>query len=298
MHSLQQLAAFTETAKHGSFAAAARESGSAPSTLAKAVGRLEQSLGVKLFHRTTRQVALTPDGDRLFARCQRLLAEVEELHAEASGVREAPSGTLRIDLPIVIGRRLVLPLLARLAQRHPQLALDVRLQDGDTDLVKEGIDVALRVGPLKDSGLVARRFGTQSMVLVASPGYLAARGTPTRLDHLAAHDAVLFRMPSTGRDRPWQFRQRGQPVELHPVSRVRVNDGEGIVEAVRLGLGLGQVPDYFVREELARGELVEVLRPARPAPLPISLVYPGARLVPQRVRALLEAMEEVRQQGA
>ena len=298
MHSLQQLAAFTETAKHGSFAAAARESGSAPSTLAKAVGRLEQSLGVKLFHRTTRQVALTPDGDRLFARCQRLLAEVEELHAEASGVREAPSGTLRIDLPIVIGRRLVLPLLARLAQRHPQLALDVRLQDGYTDLVKEGIDVALRVGTLKDSSLVARRFGTQAMVLVASADYLAARGTPTRLDHLAGHDAVLFRMPSTGRDRPWPFRQRGQPVELHPVSRVRVNDGEGIVEAVRLGLGLGQLPDYFVREELARGELVEVLRPARPAPLPISLVYPGARLVPQRVRALLEAMEEVRQQGA
>ncbi len=294
MHSLQQLAAFAATARHGNFAAAAREAGSAPSTLAKSVARLEQSLGVKLFHRTTRQVSLTPDGERLFRRCQRLLAEVEELHTEASGVREAPTGTLRIDLPIVLGRRLVLPLLARMAQRHPELALDVRLQDGYTDLVKEGIDVALRVGALKDSSLVARPFGTQAMVLVASPAYLAEHGTPKRLDQLASHHAVLFRMPSSGRDRPWQFRQRGKPVEVQPPSRVRVNDGEGVLAAARLGLGLAQLPEYFVREELAAGELVEALPGARPAALPLSVVYPSARLVPQRVKVLLEEMQALR----
>lgn len=294
MNSLQQVAAFAETAKHGSFAAAAREIGSAPSTLAKSVARLEASLGVKLFHRTTRQVSLTPDGERLFRRCQRLLAEVEELHAEASGVRAGASGTLRIDLPIVLGRRLVLPVLAEMTRSHPGLSVDVRLQDGYTDLVKEGIDVALRVGELKDSSLVSRRFGAQNMVLVASAAYLERRGTPRRLDQLAGHDAILFRMPSSGRDRPWQFRQRGQPVELHPVSRVRVNDGEGVVEAARLGLGIGQVPEYFVREWLAAGELVELLPSARPAPMPLSIVYPGARLVPQRVRAFIEAMERVR----
>ncbi|RYF16187.1 MAG: LysR family transcriptional regulator [Comamonadaceae bacterium] len=294
MQSLQQLAAFAETAKHGSFAAAARETGSAPSTLAKAVARLEQALGVKLFHRTTRQVSLTPDGERLFGRCQRLLAEVEDLHADASGVREAPSGTLRIDMPIVLGRRLMLPLLARMSQRHPALSLDVRLHDSYVDLVKEGIDVAVRVGSLKDSGLVARRFGTQAMVLVASPAYLEQHGTPKRIDQLSAHGALLFRMPSTGKDRPWQFRQRGQPVELHPASRVRINDGEGLVEAARLGLGLAQLPDYFVREALARGELVEVLPSSRPAPMPISIVYPGARLVPQRVRALMAELETLR----
>ncbi|MCC2676635.1 MAG: LysR family transcriptional regulator [Ramlibacter sp.] len=296
MQSLQQLAAFAETAKHGSFAAAARESGSAPSTLAKAVARLELSLGVKLFHRTTRQVTLTPDGERLYHRCQRLLAEVDELQADASGVREAPSGTLRIDMPIVMGRRLLLPVLARMSERHPGLLLDVRLQDGYVDLVKEGIDVAVRVGTLKDSSLVARRFTTQAMVLVASPAYLAARGTPRRLDQLAAHSALLFRMPSTGKDRPWQFRQRGNPVELHPQSRVRINDGEGLVEATRLGLGLAQLPEHFVRDELARGDLVEVLPAARPAPLPVSIVYPGARLLPLRVRLLLEEQDTLRGQ--
>jgi DNA-binding transcriptional LysR family regulator len=294
IHTLQQLAAFAETAKHGSFAAAARESGHAPSTLAKAVARLEQGLGVRLFHRTTRQVSMTPDGEQLFRRCQRLLAEVEELQAEASGVRESPSGTLRIDMPIVMGRKLILPVLARMVQRYPGLTLDVRLQDGYVDLVKEGVDAAVRVGELKDSTLVSRRFGTQGMVLVASPAYVRKRGAPQRLDQLAAHQALLFRMPTTGRDRPWQFRQRGNPVELLPASRVRVNDGEGLVEAARLGLGVAQVPDYFVQEELASGALVELLPRHRPAPIPVSIVYPGARLVPQRVRVLIDELMQLR----
>jgi LysR family transcriptional regulator, regulator for bpeEF and oprC len=201
-HSLQQMAAFAETARHGSFAAAARELGSAPSTLAKAVARLEASLQVKLFHRTTRQVSLTPDGERLYIRCERLLAELEDLQAEASGTRDDPTGLLRVDLPIVLGREWVLPVLARLAQRHPGLQLDVRLQDGYADIVKEGIDVAVRIGPLKDSTLVAQRIASQGMVLVASRAYLEARGTPRRLEDLEAHDAVLFRLPSSGRDRP------------------------------------------------------------------------------------------------
>jgi len=290
MNSLQQIAAFAETAKHGSFAAAAREGGSAPSTLAKAVARLEERLGVKLFHRTTRQVSLTADGERLFQRCQRLLMDVDELQAEASGVRASPTGTLRIDMPIVLGRRRVMPLLARLAREHPELSLDIRLEDGYVDLVKEGMDLAIRVGELTDSTLVSRRLGSHVLVLVASPAYLAERGTPRRLEQLEAHDALVFRMPSTGKDRPWRFRRKGAEVELRPASRVRVNDGEGLVQAALLGQGLAQLPDYFVSEELARGDLVEVLPGLRPAPVPIHVVYPGARLVPQRVRVVLEAL--------
>src|SRR5512146_1568145 len=129
MQGLQQFVAFAETAKHGSFAAAARELGSAPSTLAKAVSRLEAALGVKLFHRTTRQVTLTPDGERLFGRCQRVLAEVEDLQAEASGTRAEPTGVLRIDVPVFYGKKFVMPLLAELARRHSGLHLDMRLTD-------------------------------------------------------------------------------------------------------------------------------------------------------------------------
>ena len=285
------MAAFAETARHGSFAAASRELGSAPSTLAKAVARLEASLQVKLFHRTTRQVSLTPDGERLYARCERLLAEFEALQAEASGTRDEPAGLLRVDLPIVLGREFILPVLARMSQRFPRLQLDVRLQDAYADLVKEGIDVAVRLGPLKDSSLVAQRVGSQSMVLVASRSYLDSHGVPRRLEDLAQHEALVFRLPSSGRDRPWQFRQGGKALELQPQARIRIGDGEGLVAAVRLGLGIAQLPEYFVRRELAGGELVEVLRTLRPATLPVLAVYPGARLVPARVRAFLQELK-------
>jgi LysR family transcriptional regulator, regulator for bpeEF and oprC len=292
-HSLQQMAAFAETARHGSFAAAARELGSAPSTLAKAVARLEASLQVKLFHRTTRQVSLTPDGERLYGRCERLLADLEALQSDAAGTREEPAGLLRVDLPIVLGREFVLPVLARMAQRFPRLELDVRLQDGYADLVKEGIDLALRLGPLKDSNLVAQRVASQSMVLVASRAYLERNGTPRRLEDLAAHEALVFRMPTSGRDRPWHFRQAGKDVELHPPTRIRINDGEGLVAAVGLGLGLAQLPEYFLRRQLASGEMVEVLKSLRPAVLPVLAVYPGARLVPARVRAFLQELKGI-----
>jgi DNA-binding transcriptional LysR family regulator len=292
---LQQFLAFAQTARCGSFAAAARDLGQAPSTLAKSVARLEAQLGVKLFHRTTRQVSLTPDGERLFRRCERVLAEVEDLQAEAAGTRAAPSGTIRIDAPIAYGRRILMPLLAQLLHRHPQLALDVRLQDAYADLVRDGLDLAIRVGALQDSRLVARRIDRQQLVLVASPSYLQLRGTPQGIEDLAAHAAVVFRMPSSGRLRPWQLREARRVVELHPAQRVQVNDGDGMVAAARQGLGLMQIPDYMVDDELADGSLVEVLAARRPPPMPISAVLPSARLVPPRVRLLLDALQGLRE---
>jgi LysR family transcriptional regulator, regulator for bpeEF and oprC len=294
MAGLQQYVAFAETARRGSFAAAARETGGTASALAKAVGRLEAALGVKLFHRTTREVSLTPDGERLFERCQRVLAEIEDLHAEAAGTRAAPSGTLRIDLPIVYGRDVVLPLLAALVRRHPALTLDVRLQDAYADLVRDGIDLAVRVGRLQDSSLVARRIDRQNLVLCASPAYLRAHGTPRRIEELAGHAAIVFRQPTSGRDRQRRLRQRGAATEVPPSARVRVNDGEGVVAAAKLGLGLCQVPDLMVRGELAAGELVEVLSSCRPESDPISVVYPSGRLLPARVKAAIEVLESLR----
>lgn len=294
MAGLQQFIAFAETAKHCSFAAAARELGCASSTLAKAVSRLEASLGVKLFHRTTRQVALTSDGERLFYRCRRILAEVEDLQDEAAGSRATASGTLRVDMPITYGRRVLLPLLADLVRQHSQLALDIRLHDAHVDLVKEGVDVAIRIGALQDSTLVARPFAHQTLLLCASPEYLAERGCPNGLDQLQGHAAIIFRMPSTGRDRPWQFRQRGRPVEQHPESRLRISEGETMVALACLGQGLVQVPDYMVSDSLRDGRLVEVLPQCRPKEMPISAVYPGARLLPQRLRVFLDILTQLR----
>lgn len=291
MKGLQQFVAFAETAKLGNFAAASRELGVAPSTLAKAVARLEDGLGVKLFHRTTRQVRLTPDGERLYQRCQRVLSEVEELQAEAAGTRAIASGLLKIDAPIVWGMRKLVPMLGRLVREHPGLQLDLRLNDGYVDLVRDGIDLAVRVGRLQDSSLVGRRIDSQHMLLCASPRYVAEHGAPRRLEDLQRHVAVVFRLPTSGRNRPWQFRRRdGETVELNPASRVRINDGQGIVVALCEGMGLCQLPEYMVADELASGRLVELLPGLRPPPLPISLVYPSGRLVPARVRVAIDAL--------
>lgn len=297
MQGLQQLSAFAATARHGGFAIAARELGVAPSTLAKAVGRLERTLGVRLFHRTTRQVRLTADGSRLFERCQRVLAELGEMQAEASGARATVSGELRLSAPVCYGKRFVLPRLAWLREQHPQLRFDVRLSDSFVDLLQQGIDLAVRIGTLQDSALVARRIDSQQLLLVASPAYLARRGEPRRIDDLARHDAIVFRMPSTGRDRPWQFRQRGETLELRPERALLVSETEGLADAARLGAGICQLPDNVVDRALHAGELVELLPASRPAPMPIHLVHASARLVPARLRVALDALRDPRGRG-
>lgn len=290
MQSLQQLLAFAETAKHQSFAQAARGLGCAPSTLAKSVLRLEASLGVKLFHRTTRQVSLTADGQRLYERCQRVLAELEELQATAASTHSPVSGPLRIDMPLAFGRRSVLPVLAQLAQRHPALEFDLRFSDAQIDLVREGVDLAIRIGELQDSSLVARRFASQTLRLCASPAHLERHGRPRGIADLESHRALLFRMPGSGRDRPWQFSVRGEVVSLQMKGHMRLSDGDAMVQAAISGLGLVQVPDYYVEDALAAGELVELLPRLRPPAMPISAVYPSQRLLPPRVRVVIEAL--------
>lgn len=293
MQGLQPLIAFAATARHGSFAAAAREQGQAPSTLAKAVARLEASLGLQLFQRTTRQVRLTADGERLYQRCQRVLAELEDLQTIASGSRAVPTGVLRVAMPVFYGKRFVLPRLAALLHAHAGLQLDARLSDLYVDIVREGIDLAVRIGELDDSSLVAKRVDWQSLCLCASPAYLARAGTPRRVEELAAHAAVLFRLPTSGRDRPWQLRQRGQPVTLQPQPAARLNETEGVLEALRLGLGIAQLPDNVAADDLAAGRLVELLPGCAPPRMPVHLVMPSGRLVPPRVRAAIAALEDL-----
>jgi LysR family transcriptional regulator for bpeEF and oprC len=287
-----QVVVFATAARHASFAQAARELAQTPSTVAKSISRLEAELGVKLFHRTTRQVSLTPDGQRLFEQCQRILDEVELLKTVAAGVRGEPTGTLRIDTPLTYGKRVIVPVLAKLLERHPRLKIDARLSDRYADLVREGLDAVVRIGPLADSGLVARTVGQQYLVVAASPGYLDRQGTPGSPYDLEQHHCVIFRQPSSGRDRPWQFAVDGVAMELQPPSRLRLGDGEALIEAAAAGMGLVQVPDYMATDAIKDARLVEVLREYRAPPLPINVVYPGNRMVPPRVRAFIDALSE------
>jgi DNA-binding transcriptional LysR family regulator len=222
-----------------------------------------------------------------------VLAEVEDLQAAAAGTRSQVSGQLRIDMPVTYGRRVVLPVLARLSRLHPGLEFDLRLSDGQTDIIKEGIDLAIRIGELQDSTLVARRFATQTLKLCAGTSYVEEHGRPKSIAALRGHPVVSFRMPGTGRDRPWQFSARGKLVTIPVVSRVRIGDGEAMVQAAINGMGLIQVPHYIAEDALARGELVELLPSMRPPAMPISAVYASQRLLPPRVRVVLDALSEL-----
>lgn len=292
MNNIQQMLAFATAARNGSFAKAARELSQTPSTVAKSIGRLETQLGVKLFHRTTRQVSLTTDGQQLFAQCQRILDEVELLRSFAAGARGELSGLLRIEAPLTYGKRVVMPVIAKLLERHPKLRIDLRLTDDLSDLVRDGLDAVVRTGALQDSRLVARPIGRQQLVVVASPAYLAQAGRPRSPADLERHRCLVFRMPSSGRDRPWQFRIDGGATEIQPEARLRLGDGEALVDAASAGLGLVQVPDYMAADAHGAGRVVEVLRDFRPAPIPINVLYPSARMLPPRVRAFIDAMSE------
>ncbi len=291
MPSLDLLVSFVSAARHAGFAGAARDLGHSPSAVAKNVARLEAELGVRLFHRTTRQVSLTPDGKELLERCARIVDEVDALEAAAAGAKSEVRGTLRIDMPVAYGHSVVLPVLAALLARFPQLELDARFSDHVVDITREGLDAAIRIGPLADSRLVGRRLDEQILLTCASPGYLARHGTPDKPEDLARHRCLLFRLPSTGRDRPWQYRRGKRSVQWMPDGGMRLGDGESLRQLAAADLGVIQVPHYIAESALRTGELVEVLREYRPAPTPISLVYPSHRQIPPRVRALAEALQ-------
>lgn len=291
MTHLPALVAFAETARRSSFAEAARELGLTPSAVAKSVARLEADLGLRLFHRTTRKVALTGEGRSLFHRCERIVEEVEALRDEAAGARAEPSGTLRLSVPITLGKRLIVPALAALAAGYPRIAVEVSFTDRFTDLVGEGLDAAVRIGPLADSRLVAKPLCDQQLIVVAAPRYLAARGTPRRPRDLETHTCIAFRMPTSGRLWIWRLRDRGRAFEWEPPRVVVLDDGEAIVAAATAGMGLAQVPDYMAADALASRRVVEVLEAYRRPAMPVSVVYPSARRVTPRLRAFIEVLE-------
>jgi DNA-binding transcriptional LysR family regulator len=287
---IQGVLAFSMTARHSSFARAARELGLTPSTLAKSVARLERQLGLRLFHRTTRKVSLTPDGQVLFERCSRIVEDIGALQAVADDASKTVRGTLRISVPITFGRRAVLPILIDMQRQHPELSLDVRFSDQRVDLVDAGLDAAIRIGALDDSRLVARRIGMQELLTCASPQYLRDHGALRTPDHLSRHRCVRYRVPTSGRERAWHFAVDGAPTELNPTPAVLVDEGEALAAAAVAGAGVIQAPDYFVGDALASGALVEVLRGYRAPPMPVSIVYPTTRHVPARVRELADRL--------
>lgn len=290
MSGFSQFIAFASAARHRSFARAARELGVTASTIAKRILKLEEQLGVKVFHRTTRQVTLTSDGEALFARCEKILADINELELLAAGASGEPRGELRLSVPITYGKRVAIPVVTQLLLQHPHLRADVRLSDQVCDVVREGMDAAIRIMPLDDSRLASRQIGWQQMVTCASPDYLARKGKPKHPSQLKGHAFVAHRIPTSGRPRPIRFAVNGDIIEMEPECHMLADDGEAMVQAACLGAGIVQVPDYMAADELAQGRLIEVLARFRQAPMPINIVWPGNRLMPPRLRAFIDLL--------
>lgn len=290
MKNLTQFINFSAVAKHGSFANAARDLGLAPSSMAKSVARLEEELGAQLFHRTTRSVTLTEEGHRLFAKCSRLLDEIDALDLHSIRESDEPAGMLRIGAPVGYGTRVLLPKLAKLQKRFPALEIDLRLSDERVSLHDEGLDAAIRFGELEDSALVARKIDEQNLILCASPSYLE-RHLPVRtIEDLAGHHTIAFRLPTNGRDRVLQFVEQAEPVSINTDVRFHISHGEALAHAALLGIGVAQIPEFFAQPFLESGALIELLSSFRPKPLSVSLILPGSRNRPPRVKALVDVL--------
>ncbi|SDZ33342.1 transcriptional regulator, LysR family [Variovorax sp. YR266] len=291
MDRIDLLQVFVRVAEAGSFTRAADRLGLPRATISTAVQQLETRLGSRLLHRTTRRVGLTPDGEVMLERARALVADMEDMEQQFLPAHGQVSGRLKVDVPSRIARRLIAPALPGFFERHPAIELELGSSDRAVDLVLEGVDCALRVGPLASSSLVARPLGHFTLINCASPAYLTRHGTPRTPADLPQHMAVNYASPTSGRAAPWEWQRDGETASLRMRSQVAANNAETYIACALAGLGLIQIPAYDVREHLVAGELIEVLTDARAEPLPVQLVYPHRRNLSRRVQAFAGWLE-------
>ncbi|WP_164270937.1 LysR family transcriptional regulator [Stenotrophomonas sp. B1-1] len=279
-----------QVAEARSFTVAAGQLGLSQSGLSRAIGRLEAALGVKLLQRNTRNVALTPDGRQFVDQVTPLLCGLEDAERQLADRPCMPSGVLKISAPSMFGRKVLVPMLGPLLERHPQLQVEAVLSDRLVDLVEEGFDAALRTGPIADQRMVARALRPLHWVTVASPAYLARCGTPLQVADLQAHACLAVRNLRSGRVVDWQFMQNGQLCEMAPATRMVFDSGDPLVEAAIAGIGIVQVMDFAVADALADGRLQRVLQPFEGRSRALSLIYPPSRQHSPKLQVLAEAL--------
>ena len=285
MDRLATLGLFVRIVDRGSFSAAAADLGLSRPVATAAIQALERRLGTRLLQRSTRNVKPTVEGEAYHRRCVAILADLEDADR---GARGAVAGLLRVDVMGHLARTMLLPALPAFLALHPALTLHLGEGERFVDLVREGVDCVVRAGALVDGDMVVRRLGELEEITVASPGYLAARGTPTSPDDLAGHTMVGFVSSRNGQTLPLEFTRGGEVMEVVLPARVLVGSAETSVVAARLGLGLIQAPRYRFVEDLATGALVQVLAQCPPTPTPLSMLFPSNRQLSPRVRVFID----------
>lgn len=288
MDRLQAMKVFTRVAETGSFSRAADSLALPRASATIIIQQLEAHLKVRLLHRTTRRLSLTPDGAAYYERCARILADIDEAENAFIVGSQGPRGRLRVDMPASLGRHVVMPSLYEFHTRYPDIDLMVGFNDKPIDLIQESVDCVIRIGELQDSTLVARRLGDYRMVTVASPDYLERYGTPQTLEDLDQHAAVHYFWGRNGRLMDSTFVVDGRTIAVKMRGKIAVNDTEAYVASCVKGFGIVQAPFHLACAHLRAGELVEVLAQWKPAPMPISAVYPHNRHLSPAVRAFVD----------
>jgi DNA-binding transcriptional LysR family regulator len=286
LKSLGRFMLFVQVAETRSFVGAGRLLGISASAVGKSVSRLEDKLGVRLFHRSTRSVTLTAEGVMFLERCKRILAEIEAAEQELVSVAEAPRGKLRVSLPLVSA--LVLPVLADFMRAHPHVELDLDFTDRQVDVIEEGFDAVVRVGEPKDSRLSARKLGEFRRLLVGSPAYFASRGVPRRPEELSSHACLHYRYPSSGKIERWALGRAPDAPEIALPTAMICNNIETRLCFALQGLGIAYLPDFAVREALAEGRLVSVLDDYVEAAGTFRVLWPASRHPSPKLRAFID----------
>lgn len=282
---------FARVVEEGSFTAAAERLGESKSAVSKQIGRLEDSLGTRLLNRTTRRMSLTEAGAIFYDRVRRVVEEVEEARVAVSQLQAAPRGTLRVSAPVSFGMSHLAPILPDFMSRYPDLHVDIALTDHQVDLVDEGIDVAVRIGALTDTSLIARRIRDYRRLILASPEYWRKHGMPEHPSELANHNCLTYAYFSGGRT--WRMKDpAGHEMTVRVGGRMNANNGEILMRAAEAGLGVIQSPIFICEEALAEGRLVPALEAYEFEPVGLHAVFPNARNLSTKVRVFVDYLVE------
>ena len=286
MDKLNAISVFCKVIETQSFTQAANQQNISVAMASKLVSQLEEHLKTRLLQRTTRKIVPTEAGMLYYQRCQAILLDLSEADSSISNMATSLQGNLLISVPRDFGLLYISPNLPKFIELHPNLHIEIEFEDKRVDLVAEGYDLALRIGYMQDSSLVARKISSSPMHFVASPSYLESRGTPLTPDDLEYHQGLLYK--SSLNQVHWQSTKANQIQRYKIQSKVVSNNGMALLEMTKAGLGISNSPSFFVKEALASGELVEILSEYKQKPLDIYVVYPNRRHLPAKVRAFIE----------
>jgi DNA-binding transcriptional LysR family regulator len=291
MDRIDAMQALVAVADLRGFAPAARKLGLSPSAVTRLIAALEDRVGARLLQRTTRSVTLTDAGARYLERIRRVLADVEEAEGAVEGERTSPSGRLAVSAPVGFGRLHVSPVMSAYLKRYPEVSGELRLSDRMINLVEDGVDLAVRIGHLSDSSLVARHVGEMRRIVVASNDYLRQRGEPETPQAVASHDTIQFGAMTAPPD--WRFVEDGQEIRVACTPRLTTNSADAALDYAEHDGGLTRVMAYQAAAALKRGRLRIVLAKFEAPPLPIHIVYPTSRLLSAKVRSFIDLVLEV-----